>query len=376
MDQIDCIVAGAGVIGLATARQLATLGFEVLLIEANDTIGSGTSSRNSEVIHAGIYYPQGSAKARFCVAGRKALYRYLADRGLPHRRCGKLIVATDDAQTATLHRIARSAAENRVDDLRMLDRDEVLSIEPDVQATAALLSPSTGILDSHAYMMSLQADAEAHGAAIAFETSITGGRVDGDKVILSTLDRASGTGFELATTLFVNAAGLGAQGIAGRIAGFPQASIPPLRMAKGNYFSVPGHSPFSHLIYPVPVEGGLGVHLTFDLAGQMRFGPDVEWIDRLDYAVDPRRAAVFYDEIRRYWPALQDGTLAPAYCGIRPKTSGPGEAVSDFQIDGEAAHGLRSVINLFGLESPGLTASLAIAAHVGELARHTRSPGH
>lgn len=370
MDHIDCIVAGAGVVGLAIARSLALAGREVLVVEAENAIGTQTSSRNSEVIHAGIYYPPGSVRARHCVSGRDRLYRYAEERGIAHRRCGKLIVAANAAQETKLLAIRESAARCGVDDLVCLDAAETRVLEPAVQATAALLSPSTGIIDSHAYMLALQGDAEAAGAAIAFETEILGGRVNGETVELHTRHRPSGDRFDLSAALFVNAAGLSAQRIASAIDGFPAMQIPKLTLAKGNYFSAPGRSPFAHLIYPVPVEGGLGVHLTFDLAGQMRFGPDVEWIDSIDYAVDPARGDGFYEAIRRYWPALPDGGLVPAYSGIRPKLSGPGEAAADFAIEGPETHGIPGIVNLFGIESPGLTSSLSIADHVRDLAAH------
>lgn len=369
MDHVDCIVAGAGVIGLAVARALALAGREVVVIEAETAIGTQTSSRNSEVIHAGIYYPPGSARARHCVEGRDRLYRYAEARGIAHRRCGKLIVATDAAQDAKLVAIREAARACGVDDLRLLGAAETRTLEPAVRATAALLSPSTGIIDSHGYMLALQGDAEDAGATIAFATEILGGRIEAGSIVLSTRNGPGAEAFELSTALFVNAAGLSAQRIAGAIEGFPKAHVPRQTLAKGSYFSAPGSSPFSHLIYPVPVEGGLGVHLTFDLAGQMRFGPDVEWIDRIDYAVDAARADGFYEAIRRYWPGLPDGGLAPAYSGIRPKLSGPGEPAADFAIEGPETHGIAGIVNLFGIESPGLTASLSIADHVRDLFR-------
>lgn len=367
MEEIDCVVVGAGVVGLAIARALAARGLDTLILEAADAIGTETSSRNSEVIHAGIYYPQGSLKAWFCVAGREMLYRYAAERSIPHRRCGKLIVATDQAQEHTLATIHANAAACGVDDLRFLPAAEARAMEPSLHCTKALLSPSTGIVDSHALMLTLLGDAEHGGAMLSLNTRVISGRVEAGRIVLLTRDTASGGEFEIATPRLVNAAGLGAVDLAGSIEGFDPRGLPTLRYAKGNYFSVEGRAPFSRLIYPVPEPGGLGVHLTLDLAGTARFGPDVEWIDTLDYRVDPARGEGFYEAIRRYWPELADGSLQPAYSGIRPKLSGPGEANSDFVIQDATAHGIEGLVNLFGIESPGLTSSLAIADHIASL---------
>ncbi|RWP37016.1 NAD(P)/FAD-dependent oxidoreductase [Mesorhizobium sp.] len=366
MDHVDCIVAGAGVIGLAIAREMARRGMDTLILEAENAIGTGTSSRNSEVIHAGIYYPAGSLKARLCVAGRERLYRYCQERAVPHARCGKLIVATDAEQEPMLASILTNAAACGAADLTPLTAAEARRLEPKLRGTAALLSPATGIIDSHALMLALLGDAEEHGAALSLNTRIASGRIEGGRIVLDTIDSTSGERFKIATARFVNAAGLGATALAGSLAGFDRQFVPRLRYAKGNYFSVAGRAPFSRLVYPVPEPGGLGVHLTLDLDGVARFGPDVEWTDQLDYRVDPIRGERFYDEIRKYWPDLADGSLQPAYSGIRPKLSGPGEANADFVIQDAAVHGVEGLVNLFGIESPGLTSSLAIADHVAQ----------
>ena len=367
MEQVDCIIAGAGVIGLAVARNLAAQGLDTLILEAADAIGTETSSRNSEVIHAGIYYTQGSLKARLCVAGRDMLYRYCADRSIPHRSCGKLIVATDETQEPVLATIRANAAACGVADLRFLSATEAQALEPALHCTAALLSPSTGIVDSHALMLALLGDAEGSGAMLSLNTRIVSGRVEPGRIVLRTTDTASGEQFEIATSRLINAAGLGAVALAGSLEGFGRQFLPTLRYAKGNYFSVAGRAPFSHLVYPVPEPGGLGVHLTLDLAGTARFGPDVEWTDTLDYRVDPARGERFYAAIRKYWPDLADASLQAAYSGIRPKLSGPGDANSDFVIQDAATHGIDGLINLFGIESPGLTSSLAIAGQVARI---------
>jgi L-2-hydroxyglutarate oxidase LhgO len=366
MDRVECVVIGAGVVGLAIARRLAQANREVIVLEAAEGIGTGTSSRNSEVIHAGIYYPAGSLMAKFCVSGRAALYDYCRERGIPHRNCGKLIVATTPEETGKLQSIKAHAEANGVSDMRMLSGDAARALEPALACDAALLSPSTGILDSHAYMLSLQGEAESAGAAFAFHAPLLHGRVTPQGFEIEVGGAAPTT---LACSLLVNAAGLGASAVARSIDGVPLERIPPAYLAKGNYFSCSVRAPFSRLIYPVPEAGGLGVHLTLDLAGQARFGPDVEWVDTLDYAVDPARAARFYPAIRRYWPGLPDNALIPAYSGIRPKIVPPAIAKQDFLIEGPRAHGVAGLINLFGIESPGLTSSLAIAEHVAALAQ-------
>jgi len=365
-DSIDCVVIGAGVVGLAVARALALEGREVVVLEAADAIGTETSSRNSEVIHAGIYYPAGSLKARLCVEGKHFLYAYCSERGIPHRRCGKMIVATRPGQDAYLDKLRAQAAANGVEDLRLVDGAAARAIEPELSCDAALLSPSTGIVDSHSLMLAYQGDAEARGAVVAFLSPVLGGEVRNDGIEL----RVGGAEpAALRARLVVNAAGLGAQSVARSIAGIPAARVPPLHYAKGNYFSLAGRSPFSRLVYPVPEPGGLGVHISIDLAGQARFGPDVEWIDDIAYDVDPRRADGFYAEVRRYWPGLRDGALQPAYAGIRPKLGPAGTPAADFVVEGPCDHGVPGLVNLFGIESPGLTASPAIAALVVEKLR-------
>jgi len=362
-ERVDCVVIGAGVVGLAVARALALRGREVLVLEAEDAIGTGTSSRNSEVIHAGIYYPPGSAKARLCVAGKHLLYAYCAERGIEHRRCGKLIVAADQLQVKTLEKIEATARANGVEDLRWLTAAEAKAMEPALACVSALFSPSTGIVDSHGFMLALQGDLEAAGGVIAFRAPVTRGRcgVDGIR-----LEAGTDEPFELTAQVLVNSAGLRAQEVTRRIAGIPPQSIPPAVFAKGNYYVLQGKTPFRHLIYPVPEQGGLGVHLTIDLAGQGRFGPDVEWVETLDYTVDPARADRFYRAIRSYWPGLPDGALRPGYAGIRPKLGGPATGPADFLMQGADVHGVRGLINLYGIESPGLTAALAIAEEVAD----------
>ncbi|MGE0005841.1 MAG: NAD(P)/FAD-dependent oxidoreductase [Parvibaculaceae bacterium] len=363
MDRIDCTVIGAGVVGLAVARALALAGREVLVVEAALGIGTQTSSRNSEVVHAGIYYPKGSLKARLCIQGRDRLYAYAAERAIGHERLGKLIVATSEDQLAKLDQIRAAATSCGVDDLARLDRAAACVLEPELACVGALHSPSTGIIDSHALMLSYQGDAEAGGAAFAFGTTIDGGEITPQGIALRAVS-GDGTAYEFLSRSVVNAAGLGAQEIASKLEGFPARHIPPLAFARGCYFTLSGKAPFSRLIYPVPVDGGLGVHLTLDLAKQARFGPDVEWIERVDYTLDERRGQSFYEDIRRYWPALADGRLQPGYAGIRPKLSKRGEPPADFVIAGPADHGVAGLVNLFGIESPGLTASLAIADEV------------
>lgn len=366
MDSVECVVIGAGVIGLAVARDLALAGREVIILEAGDRFGGETSSRNSEVIHAGIYYPPGSLMARLCVAGRDALYDYCRERGVAHRRAGKLLVATDDAELARLPGIAQRAAENGVTDLRQISRAEAKALEPALATTGALLSPSTGIIDSHAYMLSLLGEAEAAGAMLALQSPALRAEATGSGFSLQVGGAAP---MEIGCRILINAAGLQAPAVARTISGMPEKHVPKAYYAKGSYFSLAGRAPFQRLIYPVPVKGGLGVHLTLDMAGQARFGPDVEWVDGIDYAVDPARAESFYRGIRRYYPDLQDGALLPAYSGIRPKIVPPEVAQQDFLIQGPGVHGVAGLVNLFGIESPGLTASLAIAGHVGAMVR-------
>jgi len=365
MDQIECVVVGAGVVGLAVARALAARGREVLVLEAAEAIGVGTSSRNSEVIHAGIYYPRGSQKAALCVRGRELLYEYCAERGLPHQRCGKLLVATARNQTPQLESILARGKENGVLDLIRISGAEAQALEPALECVDAVFSPQTGIVDSHQLMLALQGDAQRDGAMFAFHSPVESIEASNGRFVVK-VGGASPT--TIGAACVINSAGLYANTLARKIRGLDPRYVPPLYLARGNYFSMSGRAPFSRLIYPMPNEAGLGVHLTIDLGGQARFGPDVEWVDAIGYDVDPRRADSFYAAIRAYWPALPDRALQPAYAGIRPKLSGPGEAAADFLIQGAAAHGVRGLVNLFGIESPGLTASLAIAVRVCELA--------
>ena len=364
MERVDAVVIGAGVVGLAIGRALALRGLETIVLERANAIGTGTSSRNSEVIHAGIYYPKGSLKARFCVAGRQLLYRYCAERGITANNCGKLIVATDDSQVPTLAGIIDKARANGVADLRMLTREQALALEPNLHCVAAVHSPSTGVVDSHGFMLGLQGDFEAAGGMLAFNSPLQSANCGADGITLVT---GGADAMELSARIVINSAGLNAQALARRFSGLPQHSVPPTYYAKGNYYSLSGRSPFSRLIYPVPEAAGLGVHLTIDLGGQTRFGPDVEWIDAIDYSVDPGRAAAFYAEIRKYWPGLPDGALQPGYCGIRPKIQAPHEPARDFVIHGPQDHGVAGLVNLYGIESPGLTSALAIADHVAAL---------
>ena len=365
METVDCVVVGAGVVGIAVARALALAGRDVIVLDAAEGIGTGTSSRNSEVIHAGIYYPKDSLMARLCVDGRKMLYRYCAERAVPFINCGKLIVATSDDEASRLAAIKARAEANGVEGMRPLLSAEARAMEPNLVCSAALFSPTTGILDSHAYMLALQGDAEAAGAIFVFHTPVTSGQVGDDavEVVVGGADPMT-----LRCRLLVNSAGLYAPDLARAITGFPRQFVPTAYYAKGNYFTLDGRSPFSRLIYPVPVPGGLGVHLTIDLAGQARFGPDVEWIDTIDYSVDPHRSASFYAAVRRYWPGLNDGALKPGYCGIRPKLSAHGAQAADFMVQGPRSHGVPGIINLFGIESPGLTASMALADFVLDVA--------
>ena len=366
MEQVDCVVVGAGVVGLAVARALAGAGREVVMLEAADAIGNGTSSRNSEVIHAGLYYAPGSLKARLCVRGRDLLYDYCAVHGVAHQRCGKLVVATDAAQEPALRALRERAAACGVHDLQWLSAAEAQTLEPALRCTAALLSPSTGIVDSHGLMLSLQGEAEARGAMLALHSPLQRLRRVDDAFELQV---GGAEPMQLRARSVVNSAGLHAVALASRFEGLPPLRLPQAHWARGHYFACAGRPAFSRLIYPMPDEGGLGVHVTLDLAGQMRFGPDVQWIPLADfgaedYRVDPARAEPFADAIRRYWPGLPDGALAPTYAGIRPKISGPGQPAADFLIQGPAQHGVPGLVNLLGIESPGLTAALAIGEMV------------
>lgn len=364
MFRIEAVVVGAGVIGLSVARALAMRGLEVLVLEREAGIGQGISARNSEVIHAGLYYPPGSLKARLCAEGRRALYHYCAERGVPHRRCGKLVVATTPDEEAAVQRLYKQAQANTVEDIALIGATRLKTLEPHVQGTSALLSGATGIVDSHALMLSLQGDAEANGAIVQLRAPLT------EAVLGSTITLRTGGAepAEIETGLLINAAGLDAWDVSARLHGLDAKTIPPRHLAKGSYYALGKRAPFSHLIYPVPMARGLGIHLTFDLGGEARFGPDVEWVDRIDYGVDPKRADAFYAAIRRYWPGLPDGALVPAYAGIRPRTTGPGKAPGDFVIQGPAATGHKGYVALYGIDSPGLTACLSIGDYVADLA--------
>lgn len=363
---MQCIVAGAGVVGLAIARELAMNGREVLILESQNAIGTGVSSRNSCVIHAGIYYPKDSVRANVCVAGKHALYDYCESHGVSHQRIGKMIVATQDSQIPALHAIADKAAANGVHDLVPLDQEQARELEPNVECVAAMLSPSTGIVDVHEYMLALLGDAESHGAMLALKTPVMEGEVGNNngRIVVSAGEDAD---FQLSCDVFVNAAALGAQAVAHSIRGLDARTIPTLHYAKGNYYSLMGRTPFSRLIYPMPDGAWLGVHATLDLGGRCRFGPDLHWVDELDYDVDAHALDDFYTSIRRWWPALADGQLQPDYSGIRPKIYGPGEEAADFLIQGPQDHGIPGLINLYGIESPGITSSLAIASQVGAM---------
>lgn len=378
MDRVDCIVIGAGVVGLAVARAIAASGKEVIVVEHAPGIGSGVSSRNSEVVHAGLYYDASSLKAECCVHGKQLLYEFCSARGVAFRRSGKLVVATSANDVERLRKIDERAQMNGVSDLVWLSPEAARELEPELACTGALFSPSSGIVDSHELMTALLADAEADGALLAVASGFAGASPIDSAWVARTDGEAS---YELQTDWIVNCAGLFAQKVARSIKGFPAGHIPEQWLAKGHYFSLAGRSPFTHLVYPLPADGGLGVHCTVDLGGQAKFGPDVDWLPKgidpgsIDYAVDERRADTFYGEIRRYWPQLRDGTLSPAYSGVRPKLSGPGQHALDFRIDGPSVHGCRGVVQLFGIESPGLTASMAIAERVaaivgGDAAEH------
>jgi len=360
---MDVLVIGAGVVGLAIARVLALRGHSVIVAEATGGIGNGVSSRNSEVIHAGMYYPTDSLRARHCVNGRRMLYAFCDSHGVPYSKCGKLIVATNELEQAKIEGIYEQGIANGVEGLKFLTGEEAKALEPNLACTGAILSSETGIIDSHALMLSLQGDLEAAGGVIAFHARVERIARTGEGWDVEVGGAEPTT---LTVDALVNAAGLGAQALARATEGYPQERVPPLVLAKGNYFGCLGKPAFSRLIYPAPVDGGLGTHVTLDLNGRMRFGPDVEWVDREVYEVDPRRAESFYGSIRRYWPGLPDGALVPDYSGIRPKLTGPGEKAADFMIDGPAEHGLPGLVHLFGIESPGLTSCLSIAEDVAD----------
>ncbi len=364
MEDVEAAVVGAGVVGLAVARALSASGREVVVLEAASVVGAEISSRNSGVIHAGIYYPENSLKARVCVAGKQALYRFCQEHGVSHARTGKLVVATEAAQVPALAELEAKARCNGVLDLVRLTPQQVGELEPEVFCHGALLSPSTGIIDVHDYLLALQGDAEACGAMVAFNSPCLGGEVTGRGLVL----RVGGADpMSLSCRTLINCAGLGAQGLAHRIRGLPARTIPPLHYAKGNYFYLSGRSPFRHLIYPMPSGSWLGVHVGLDLSGRCRFGPDIHWVDELDYDVDDTQLEAFYASIRRYWPQLPDAALHPDYTGIRPKLTPKGAAPMDFVVQSERDHGVAGLVNLYGIESPGLTSSLALAEHVAAL---------
>ena len=366
MDRVEAVVVGAGVVGLAVGRALAQAGRETVVVEREAGIGQGVSSRNSEVIHAGLYYTPGSLKARLCVRGKELLYALCAARGVDHRNCGKLTVANSEDEVRALRGLQDRAGANGVP-VQWLDAAGAKRLEPELRCIAALHSPTTGIVDSHGLMLALQGDLEHAGGMVAFGTQLVSARLShavGEPHVLQFAD-----GSELACDLLVNAAALHACALARRFEGLDARFVPRESFAKGNYYALAGRAPFRHLIYPAPGDAHLGTHLTLDLGGQAKFGPDIEWLDvrtpeEIDYRVDPARADGFYAEVRRYWPALPDGALAPSYSGVRPKIHGPHEKAPDFRIDGPALHGIPGLVNLFGIESPGLTSSLAIAEEV------------
>lgn len=374
MDQVDAIVVGAGAVGLAVARGLAQAGLETIVAEAQTAIGQGVSSRNSEVVHAGLYYPPGSLKARLCVRGKDLLYELCASHGVSHRNCGKLVVANSEAEAAALRGLQDRAVANGVP-VEWLEAGRARELEPALHCVAALSSPSTGIVDSHGFMLALQGDLERAGGMVALGSAVDSA-VLGKGGSLHVVRMADGS--EIAARVLVNSASLHACVLARRFDGLDPRWVPREYFAKGSYYALAGKAPFTRLIYPAPADAWLGVHLTLDLGGQAKFGPDLEWLDvtrpeDIDYTVDPRRAEGFYAEVRRYWPALPDGALQPSYSGVRPKIYGPGEAAPDFRIDGPAMHGIAGLVNLFGIESPGLTSALAIAEHVVALLGETRA---
>lgn len=363
-EQLDCVIIGAGVVGLAVARALAMRGREVVVLEAANAIGTQTSSRNSEVIHAGIYYPADSLKAVLCVQGRELLYAYCQEHGVAHERLGKVIVATTEAERPTLEKYLHAARANGVHDLKEIDQAQMRELEPKVTSVGGLLSPSTGIIDSHALMLAYQGDVEARGGFLALASPVLSGRVGDDGL---RLEVGGASPSSVTARCVVNCAGLAAPAVARSFAGLPRARVPQEYFARGHYFVLNGRSPFRRLVYPIAEHGGLGVHVTLDLAGRARFGPDVEWIEKPDYTFDRLRKAQFVAAIRRYYPELDESRVAAGYTGIRPKISGPAAPAADFMISGPADHGVRGLVNLFGIESPGLTASLAIAERVGSL---------
>ncbi len=367
MDHVDAVVIGAGVVGLAVGRAMAKAGLETVVLEAADGIGQGVSSRNSEVLHAGLYYPSGSLKATLCVRGRDLLERFCASHGVPHSICGKLVVATAPEQHGALDALHQRAQANGVA-VEAWSAAQARTLEPELACTAALWSPATGIVDSHALMLALQGDLESAGGMVAMLSRVVALQGQASGPLRVQVESPDGE-IEIEAAWVINAAGLHACDVAARCIGLPQDTVPKPRYAKGSYFALSGRSPFTHLIYPAPVDAWLGVHLTLDLAGQARFGPDLQWLDDrgaegIDYAVDMARRAGFETAIRRYWPSLPQGSLQPAYSGVRPKIHGPDEPAPDFRVDGPSVHGVAGLVNLYGIESPGLTSSMAIAEHV------------
>lgn len=367
-NDIECLVIGAGVVGLAIARELALAGKSTLIAEANEAIGMEASARNSEVIHAGLYYPAGSLKAKFCVQGKQKLYAYCAEKGIAHQRLGKLLVATDPTQIQQFEHIERTAQSNQVRDLQRLNQEQVHALEPHLHCVAALYSPSTGIIDSHGLMLALQGDAENQGAQFVFRSPLKSVEIKQDGFIC----QFGGTEpVTISCDILINAAGLHAPALARQFIGLASDYIPQAYFCRGIYFTLSGHVPFKHLIYPMPSTSGLGIHLTLDLGGQAKFGPDTEWIEEIDYHLDESRAKLFFSAIRQYWPELKENCLLPGYTGIRPKIVGPHTPAADFMISGPTHHGIPNLINLFGIESPGLTSCLAIAEHVSLLFEHS-----
>ncbi|MGH6682679.1 MAG: NAD(P)/FAD-dependent oxidoreductase [Pseudolabrys sp.] len=358
---MQVLVIGAGVVGLAVARAAARKGHDVIVAEAENGIGTITSSRNSEVIHAGMYYATGTLRARHCVAGRRMLYEFCASHGVPHRKCGKLIVATNEAELDKIRSIEVQGGINGVEGLELIGGNAARTLEPELSCLGALLSPETGIIDGHRYMLALRGDLEDAGGAIALKTPVTGARRKNGQWQVTF---GGGDGGTFAFDAIANCAGLRAQSVARTMEDYPAARVPRLVLGKGNYFTYAGRPVFSRLIYPTPIVGGLGVHVTLDLAGRMRFGPDVEWVELEHYDVDPARAAAFYQRIRTYWPGLPDGSLSPDYSGIRPRLGGPQDPQADFMIDTPAQHGLPGLVQMFGIESPGLTSSLSLGEEV------------